>query len=87
MSHDSEMRGETGEGSRVRWLAASVAILAGMCHLTTETTLFPAVVGVFLIPPWIGRKPKDLGPPASAALLVTVLFSLKLYFAPFEPSG
>jgi protein-glutamine gamma-glutamyltransferase len=78
---------DPSDGARVRWLAVSVAIVAWMCHLTTTTLLFPLLIVVATIPPWIGRSPKDLGPPTSVALLLTVFFSLKLYFAPFEPEG
>lgn len=82
-----ELVSDPSDGTRVRWLATSVMVVAWMCHLTTATTLFPLLIGVAAIPPWLGRKPKDLGPPTSMALLMTVLFSLKLYFAPFEPGG
>lgn len=70
----------------VTWLAVAVILQCLIALLTVREVVFPSVILVGGLVTALIRRRAELGRPSTAALLLTILFVIKLYLAPWQPT-
>jgi transglutaminase-like putative cysteine protease len=82
----NETSGTALRPAAVTWLAIALILECLIALLTIREVVFPtAILAVALATCFVSR-PAELGRPSTTALLLTILFVIKLYLAPWQPT-
>ncbi len=69
----------------VTWLAIAVIFECLIAVLTIRDVIFPTTLLAVALGVCFVRSPIEVGRPSTAGLLLTILFVIKLYLAPWQP--
>jgi len=70
----------------VTWLAVAVIFECLIALLTIREVVFPTTLLAVAMAVCFVRTPMEVGRPSTAGLLLTILFVIKLYLAPWQPA-